>query len=102
MSIPVRPEVEVEITLFPFSDAGRRSAIAQGEYRGVLSVQGGNFSVRFEVTDEPFGPGQTRQLGIQFLFPDAALPHFPVGATFSVWEGKIIGQGIVLAVTATS
>lgn len=74
-------------------------AILHGEYRGVLGVGSANFSVRFFVPLESgFSPSQTQQFGVQFLVPEAALPHFPVGAKFSVWEGRVIGNGRVLEV----
>ena len=32
---------------------------------------------------------------MQFLFLEAALPFFSPGTPFTVWEGKLIGHGIV-------
>lgn len=99
MTKPVTPEIIVEITLLPSEAGGRASAIQHAEYRGVLGVGAENFSVRFFVAlSGGFSQNQTQQFGIQFLFPDAALPHFPVGAEFSVWSGRIIGNGRVLEV----
>jgi hypothetical protein len=74
MSSPVTPEIVVEITLLSFKAGSRNGAILQGEYRGVLGVGSEHFSVRFFV------------------------PHFPVGTAFTVWEGKVIGNGRVLEV----
>lgn len=99
MSKPVVPEIIVEITLLPSEAGGRESAILHGEYRGVLGVGLENFSVRFCIPlAEGFSPGQAQHFGVQFLIPEAALPHFPVGAAFTVWEGRIIGNGRVLEV----
>lgn len=72
-----------------------------GEYRGVFGVSDEHFSVRFEVPKETtFAPGSTLDLGIQFLFPEMALPKFPVGARFILWEGRLIGSGEVTSVIA--
>ena len=99
MTTPVTPEIVVEITLLPSEAGGRKGAILKGEYRGVLGVGSENFSVRFFVPlENGFSPSQTQQFGVQFLVPEAALPHFPVGAEFSVWEGRVIGNGRVLEV----
>lgn len=99
MSKPVVPEIVVEITLLPSEAGGREGAILQGEYRGVLGVGPENFSVRFFVPlADGFSPSQTQRFGVQFLVPEAALPHFPVGAAFTVWEGRVIGNGRVLEV----
>lgn len=99
MSKPVAPEIVVEITLLPSEAGGRNSAILQGEYRGILGVGSENFSVRFFAPlEDGFSPNQTQRFGVQFLVPEAALPHFPVGTTFTVWEGRVIGNGRVLEV----
>ena len=99
MSTTVTPEIIVEITLLPTEEGGRLGAIRQGEYRGVLGVGAENFSVRFFVPVESgLNPGETSRFGVQFLFPEMALPYFPIGALFTVWEGGIIGQGQVLEV----
>ncbi len=99
MSTPVAPEIVVEITLLPPEAGGRTGAIPEGEYRGVLGVGSENFSVRFFVPlENGFSPNQTQQFGVQFLVPEAALPYFPVGTEFSVWEGRVIGKGRVVEV----
>lgn len=99
MSKPIAPEIYAEITFLPTADGGRISALSQGEYRGVLGVGDNNFSVRFFVAPEHgVAPGESGIFGVQFLVPDAALPFFNVGAEFSVWEGKIIGHGLVTEV----
>jgi hypothetical protein len=93
------PEIVVEITLLPSEAGGRESAIPKGEYRGVLGVGAENFSVRFFVSfDHGFSPNQPQRFGVQFLFPEAALPYFPIGTVFTVWEGRVIGNGQVLEV----
>ena len=99
MKAPVVPEIVAEITLLPSEKNGREGPILQGEYRGVLGVGAENFSVRFFVPLEcGFAPSQTLCVGIQFLFPQAALPVFLVGTQFSVWEGGVIGHGRVVEV----
>jgi len=99
MSTSVEPEIIVEITLLPTEAGGRSCAISGGEYRGVLGVGLENFSVRFFVPIEcSLSLGETQRFGVQFLFPEAALPYFSVGVTFTVWEGREIGCGRVLEV----
>lgn len=100
MSAPIAPEIVAEITLSPTAKGGRLSSISSGEYRGVLSVAAGSFSVRWFVpTSTSLVPGgRSGTFGVQFLVPEAALPNFPVGASFSVWEGSDIGSGVVLQV----
>jgi hypothetical protein len=99
MSSPVIPDIQVEITLFPTEQGGRHTAILSGEYRGVLGVGAEHLSVRFFVpAGMRFGLGSTVQVGVEFLFPEYALRHFPPGTEFTVWEGRAIGRGRVLEV----
>ena len=77
MNNPVTPEITIEITLHPSEAGGRKSAISQGEYRGVLGVGSENFSVRFFVQFAGgLSPNQKQRLGVQFLVPEVALPLF--------------------------
>jgi hypothetical protein len=65
----------------------------------VVATANEDFSVRFFVPFiDGFSPNQTHRLGVQFLVPEAALQHFPTGAEFSVWEGRVIGSGRVVEV----
>ena len=102
MSAAVEPDVIAEITLAPTESDGRLSSISSGECRGVLGVGEQHFSVRWFVpTSSPLTPGgRSGTFGVQFLAPEAALPYFPVGTSFSVWEGRDIGSGVVLRVMA--
>lgn len=99
MSSPVTPEIRAKVTLLATEAGGRSTPIPTGEYRGVLGISHEHFSARFEVPEEStFEPGRTLDLGIQFLFPEMALPKFPVGARFTLWEGRVIGTGEVTSV----
>ena len=100
MTTPVAPEISAEIFLLPTVSGGRREPLPEGEYRGVFGASEEEyFSVRFHVPQSGgLAAGQTSKFDVQFLAPEAALPHFPVGKEFAVWEGKVIGLGKVLAV----
>ena len=99
MSSPVQPEIIVEMRLLSCEEGGRRSPIRQGEYRGILGIGSENFSARFFVpVPQGISSNGVHRLGVQFLFPEAALPHFPIGTSFNLWEGHIIGNGKVVEV----
>ena len=99
MTSKVQPEIVVEISLLPTAGGGRQRPISEGEYRGILGVGQENFSVRFFVPlAGGLAPGASGKFGVQFLVPESALPYFRVGTSFTVWEGKIIGEGKVLEV----
>ena len=93
-----KPEVQLEVRLLPEASGGRRTAIRPGLYKGVVSVPAGNFSVRWALPEglSLHPGGESALVEAQFLYPEDALPHFPVGATFGIWEGRIIGSGSVV------
>lgn len=95
----LKPEIEVQITLLQSKDGGRKTAIF-GEYRGVFTVRGGeSYSVRFCALEEFSGRNsESMTVPVQFLFPQRALPQFPLGALFDIWEGRVIGHGRVVKV----
>jgi len=94
------PEIFATITLFASGRGGRQSALSS-EYRGVLGIGGEHFSARFEIpAGLTLSPGESLEAGIQFLFPEMALPMFSVGATFTIWEGRDIGTGTVTRVVS--
>jgi hypothetical protein len=97
VSTSVTPNILAEITLYPATQGGRKSTILQGEYRGVLGIGADHFSVRFAVeSSNGFPAGETKIVGIQFLFPETAITSFSVGSTFTIWEGRDIGRGHVI------
>lgn len=98
---PLKPELRVRIKLFSTSNSGKTCAILGALYHSVFSIAGENWSVRFAARQgEEFmiQPGSTIDTDVQFLVPDDALSKFPVGSRFTVWEGRDVGQGLVLAV----
>lgn len=98
MGSNIKPEIAVEVSLLPTERGGRQNPISEGEYRCVLSVGEENFSARFYIPQQGLIFEVPRKLYVQFLYPEMALPFFSVGTSFSVWEGKIIGNGKVIEV----
>jgi hypothetical protein len=99
MTATLTPEIFARIELYPTSADGRKGPLPDGMYRGVLGVAGEHYSIAFV---PPAGvlvqPGDAVEVGVQFLFPELALPHFAVGTEFTLWEGRDIGRGRVLRV----
>jgi hypothetical protein len=102
MSEPV-PHIVAELRLSPTEPDGNLSSICSGECRGILGIGSEHFSARWVVPiGKELAPGGCAgTFAIEFLFPGSALPHFKVGAAFTMWDGKEIGSGRVLS-TSTS
>lgn len=99
MTTPVSPEIGVGLELDVAADGGRQRPLNEGECLSVFLVGQQGFPIRFFVA-LPFDAGTLQRLGVQFLFPKEALPHFAVGKSFSIREGRVIGHGRVLEVLA--
>jgi hypothetical protein len=84
-----------QIDLLTTEAGGRAGPLVSGEWRTVLSVNGGNWSARLTFSGEPV-PGDTFRATVQLLMPHAA-QHFPIGVEFTVWEGGTKGVGRVLS-----
>lgn len=82
-----------DIHLLPTDAGGRAGPLISGEWRTVLCINGEHWSARLVFSDN-VSPGQNFRAAVQLLVPDA-LPHFPVGAEFTVWEGGTKGAGRV-------
>ena len=104
MSASVQPEIIVEISLLPAEAGGRLSPISSGEYRGILNLETQGFSVRWFVpaASALVPGGRSGVFGVQFLVPGDALQHFPVGQSFTVWEGRTVGTGVVRQIVANA
>ena len=49
------------------------------------------------IGDEPLLPGETRQLGFVFLSHEEAVPIIRAAGRFLLWEGRFVGEAIVLS-----
>jgi hypothetical protein len=66
-----------------------------------MNIDGQYFDAFFNLSETgPMAPGQTVTAGLKFLSPDLAVPLLSVGKEFSLWEGKLIANGRVLAIHA--
>jgi hypothetical protein len=98
MGADIDPHITVRLKLLSTDRGGRDMPIPAGEYRGIINARGQHFSFRCEVAPEGLALGSTVNMGIEFLFPDLALPFFKVRNEFNLWESGTIGYGRVLRV----
>jgi translation elongation factor EF-Tu-like GTPase len=90
-------DVEVELTLLPTADGGRRSAAAQG-YRPQFYYNNGDWDANYEyeVNDVPLGERVSALL--TFFSPHEHRGKVFVGMPFLLREGnRVVGYGRVTA-----
>lgn len=92
----MRLDARIHLLLLPTLEGGRKDPIPTGIYHGIIMFdKSQGFDFRAYVED-PFSPGTARELDIAFLLPDKVSPLLPVGSSFTVWAGRVIGRGHVL------
>ena len=91
------PDIVATIELAPSEAGGRASPMPARWFGCVMAVNGRNHDIRLRLT-QPLNAGESRRVGIDFLDPDIALSHVRVGTIFGLWEGGIVGQGLVEAI----
>jgi hypothetical protein len=94
----VNPDLIVDVTLYSMTEGGRHHPIV-GEWFGCpCKLRKDDFDARdcrLLLNGQPMSPGETRRLGIKFLSDDSA-PIFRDAGRFYLWEGKIIGEAVVV------
>jgi hypothetical protein len=90
------PQFLADIYLLPTEDGGRKASLVSGVWRTVLGINNEHWSARLTFAGQP-APGETFNASVQLLYPEQALPHFVVGAEFTVWEGGTKGTGRVVS-----
>ena len=93
----VNRHVSVQLTLLPTASGGRRGGILPGEFRTVLGVSGRHFSAVLHLQEVATPGGPAVFCEATFLDPELAIPFFPPGTQFELWEGGRKGYGSVLS-----
>ena len=93
----MRPEVRARIRLFTTAEGGRKGPVLGPWFGCPTRIQGKYFDCRLQtVPPGPIALGEPVEVQMQFLCPELALPLLAVGCEFALWEGRTIGEGIVL------
>ncbi|MGC3983904.1 MAG: hypothetical protein QM777_03765 [Pseudorhodoferax sp.] len=97
-----QPHALVEITLRESSVPAENIPKQAGEHRCVLVVGSQGFQMRWQLAPgDLLRQGETRQLPMEFLSPQMALPLCPPGTTFRMLVGdSFVGDGRMLRVPA--
>ena len=93
------PDAIVELELLSRS-AGGRSGPTPSTFLGCpFGIEGEYFDCRLDFSDTgPLSPGGKARVPVVFLSPSLVIPRLRPGTAFTLWEGKIIGQGLVVEI----
>lgn len=92
------PQLSAELTLYPTEKGGRETAVAPG-WGCPCSVSAAIEALFYDgwpqLGDEWMNPGETRRVGFVFPFTDAA-DILKAAGKFYLWEGRFIGEALVV------
>ncbi|HSP15846.1 MAG TPA: hypothetical protein VLV78_13955 [Thermoanaerobaculia bacterium] len=92
------PDAIVDIELLSPEDGGRRTPIAADSYGCPIRFEDEYFDCRMDLSGVgALPPGGGARVPLKFLNPDLIVPRLEPGSKFTLWEGKTIGQGKVVA-----
>jgi hypothetical protein len=94
----MNPDLTVDVTLYPVAEGGRDHPIVGAWFSCPCKLRQNDFEARdcrLLLNGQAMSPGETRRLGIKFLSDDSA-PIFRAAGRFYLWEGKIIGEAVVI------
>jgi hypothetical protein len=93
------PDIVAEIHMKPSSEGGRLGPTPSDYFSCPIEIDGECFDVRFDLSEcGRIAPGETMRVPLNFLDAKRAKPHFSVGGSFLLREGRVIGSGRVLHV----
>jgi hypothetical protein len=98
----MNPDLTVDVTLYPTAEGGRHHPILGAWFSCPCKLRKDDFDARdcrLLLNGQTMSPGETRRLGIKFLSDDSA-PIFRDAGRFYLWEGKIIGEAVVVPTAA--
>jgi len=99
MSGHITPDFIARITLYSTEAGGRKGPIVTEPYGCPCKFDPKDFSAwdfRILTNGDKFSPGETKEFPVKFLSPEI-VPAFRKVKKFYLWEGRIIGEAVVIS-----
>lgn len=91
------PDLLLRVRLNKTSEGGRLSDIVGPDYRCPLIVNGRGFDCRFLPFNE-LKLGVEKNVKVKMLDRRAALSCIELGQRVELWEGRVIGEAVVIGI----
>jgi hypothetical protein len=100
----MKPDAVIRVRFLTTAEGGRKSDLFFSRYACPMFIGGyeeNGFDCRFLLeADTHFELGFSHEIKIKFLNPDSALARLHEGSSISLWEGKTIATGQVVAISS--
>jgi hypothetical protein len=95
----IKPNLIADVTLYPTDQGGRKTPILLGWGCPCMihKTDSKAWDCRLLLEGGSMSPGETRRVGISFLSGEKAAQLFRTAGKFYLWEGRIIGEAIVVS-----
>jgi hypothetical protein len=93
------PQLIADVTLYPTTQGGKK-LVAQPGWGCPCTVTKSPPLISYDawpLLEEPLAPGDHRRLGFVFLSGEQAAGVFRKGGIFYLWEGRFIGEAVVVS-----
>jgi len=88
------PDLEVEVSLFPTSEGGRKHPLWQGcRLPHDFGNPDGFNDGMYQFLGEPPSPGSSQKAILWLLAPEMNSGRFNIGFEYKIWDGRFIGRG---------
>jgi hypothetical protein len=97
----LHPHLIVDVTLYPTAEGGHDHSIGGDRYGCPCKLHPDDFEGRdgfLILNGLKVWPGETRRMGIAFLSGEESASIFRAAGKFYLWEGRIIGEAVVVPV----
>jgi hypothetical protein len=89
-------DFSAEVVLYESDNNGRDGPTPPDKWGCLLVVDEQYFDCRMLLHGTPLAPGERRLVQVKLLDPDNALGRFTPGRRFTVFDGRIVGEGKVI------
>ena len=93
----MKPDATIEVRFKTSAEGGRQGDVTGSYYACPLYVGGDAFECRISLNGLTLRLGETYQLGVKFMNPSLVVPRLYPGTAVSLWEGKEVAVGVVVA-----
>jgi hypothetical protein len=94
----LQPDAVIKVRFKRMDEGGRRGGLTCGVYHCICYLDGVAHDCRVYLEERTLELGQEYRVPVRFLAPEIVIPKLSVGKIVSLWEGKEVATGEVVAI----
>jgi hypothetical protein len=90
------PDIVATVRFYTTQEGGRSNSTPPILFKCPLEFEGEKFDCGLHLEESgPLAPGASATIPITLVFPRLIKPRLKIGSQFTLWELKIIAEGVV-------